>query len=185
MAKAKKKIKKAVPLLRLDLGCGAAVRDGFRGVDKRKLSRDIVQVHLGKDTWPFKDSSVEEAQALHVLQYLTPEERTHFANELYRVLAPGAKCLIVFPHWNSVRALQDPLAKSPALVEPYFGYWNADGRIANGVDWYGFTCDFDATAGYALNAPWSTKADEPRNFAMQHNANVIFDTYVTVTSKKK
>ncbi len=178
------KKKKEEAELKLDLGSGDVVEPGFTGVDSRSL-KGVQRTDLVVYPWPWKDSSVSEARAVHLLQYLSAEGRMRFADELFRVLKPGGKCSIVVPHWNGARALQDPLAKWPAVSETYFCYWNAEWRKANKADWYGLKCDFDFTYGYTVNQPWTSKAEEPRNFAIANYSNSVLDLYVNLTSRKK
>lgn len=169
--------------LKLDLGCGDVVEAGFSGVDRRKCGQTYLFDLSG--AWPMKDSVATEARAIHLLQYLPGHKRTMFANELYRVLKPGAKCSIVIPHWNSSRAYQDPLIEWPPISETTFIYWNAEWRKQNKAEHYGLNCDFDFTYGYSVVQPWGSKAEEPRGFAIAHHSNVVQDLHVNLVSRKK
>src|SRR5262245_23385575 len=90
LKKKKAKKEKEPDLLKIDLGCGTNPQPGFLGADIIKTKQAEWIVDLRK-RWPWKDNSVDEAVSSHFLEHLTGPERAHFANELYRVLKPGAK----------------------------------------------------------------------------------------------
>ena len=122
---------KAVKLINLDLGSGPNKKDGFIGVDKYKMKGVDVVCDLGKEKWPWKDNSVDEVNCTHFLEHLTnfngKWERTHFFNELYRVMKKGAKATLVFPHWCSNRYYGDPTHCEP-FSEFGFYYLSKDWR---------------------------------------------------------
>ncbi len=137
-------------LLKLDLGCGrgANTPDGFEKIDLHK-SPGVRQVDL-RGKWPWKSNTVDEAQANYLLHCLTMPERVHFANELYRVLKPGAKCMVIAPHWCAARAYSDPTAQWPPIAEGWFPWLNRAWRDAQGVaDGSDLVCDFDIGLGYS------------------------------------
>ena len=59
--------------LKLDLGCGQNVREGFEGVD---LYGDKAKhkVDLFKFPWPFKDGSVDEINCSHFMEHIPARE---------------------------------------------------------------------------------------------------------------
>lgn len=173
-AKVKKKgkrVRKSIPLLKLDLGCGANKRPGYTGVDQHQFVGVDVVTDLRKP-WPWKDNSVETVACSHFLEHLTAPERTHFANELYRVLAPGGTCELITPHWCAARAYGDPTHQWPPVAEFWFYYLKPEWRTVNAphtdisVDKRGFTCNFDVTWGYALRQDLLLKAQEVQQDAM-------------------
>src|SRR5688572_13911022 len=101
--------------IKLDLGCGPNKKEGFLGVDSIKFKGVDVVFDLATGRWPWKDNSVSEAHASHFVEHLDAKERTHFVNELYRVLKPGATAQIIVPHWASQRAYGDPTHKWPPV----------------------------------------------------------------------
>jgi len=127
-------------------------------------------------TEPLADNSVDEAHCSHFIEHLTnlddKWERTHFFNELYRVLKPGASCSLVLPHWASNRYYGDPTHKEP-FSEMGFFYLSKDWRLSQAPHTDAqitgnpslYSCDFEATWGYSLH-----QALQLRNQEYQQNA---------------
>jgi 2-polyprenyl-3-methyl-5-hydroxy-6-metoxy-1,4-benzoquinol methylase len=91
--------------------------------------------------WPWPDSSVSEVAAYDVIEHIA--DRTHFMNELHRVLAPGGCAIIETP--NASRGagyFQDPTHKAPWCMNS-FQYFEdgsfAQRRLAKS---YGITARF-------------------------------------------
>ena len=171
-------------LLRLDLGTGKGAKrpDGFVGVDIHKW--DGVKVVDLRKRWPWKTSTVDEANADYLLQYLTADERVHFANELYRVLKPGGKCTIVVPHWCASRAYGDLLVAWPPVAEMWFAMLNKAWRDAqNCVDNWGYACDFDHTLGYGLHPQILTRNVEYQQNAITWWKEAAQDIYATLVKR--
>lgn len=60
--------------------------------------KDLAKV---KKKWTQADSSIDEVNVINLVQFLTPSERIHFVNELFRVMKSGARAQISAPHWCS------------------------------------------------------------------------------------
>jgi len=137
--------------LKLDLGCSNHKVAGFVGVDVNKVDGVDVVCDLGKDPWPWADSSVDETNCSHTLEHIPARQRIHFFNELYRVLKPGAKAVFVTPHWASCRAYGDVTHEWPPVSEMFWAYLDKTWRDAN-VCHIPFVCDFTAGYGYSTAA---------------------------------
>lgn len=182
-------------LLRLDLGTGRGRNkpEGFLGVDLVRFDgnppKKIVGVDLCHDLrtkWPWKTNSVDEVQANYLLQYFTARERVHFVNELYRVLRPGAKALLLTPHWSSAKAYMDVMVQFPPVSEAWFSTLSAPWREAqNCVDSSGYTCDFDHTLGYGLHPQIVTHAHEYQTHAVTFWKEAAQDLIVTLIKVEK
>ena len=182
--KLKFKEHKEPKLLKLDLGTGKGRTkpDGFVGVDIIKFKGVDKVVDLTKP-WPWKSASVDEAQAVYVLNYLTQKELVHFVNELHRVLKKGAKALIVVPHWCASKAYADVRIKS-VLAEAWFPQLNKGQRDAqNSVDTSGLKCDFDFTLGYGLHPLIIPRAEEYKHNALMWWKEAAQDTCITLTKR--
>jgi hypothetical protein len=177
MGREAKRKKAAAPELRLDFGCGPHPREGFEGVDVLDFGQKHV-VDLRK-RWPWKDGSVAEAHTSHFLEHLTAAERIHFVNELYRVLAPGAKCQVIVPHWGSARAYGDLTHQWPPVSEFWFYYLDRDWRAANAPHNDGYTCNFKITWSYALHPALSGRNQEFQANAVQWYKEAIQDIMAT------
>lgn len=180
------------PQLRLDLGCGKSKcppgPDGvpWVGVDRCGFPGVDAVVNLGRDPWPWPDGSVDEARSSHMVEHLEPAERIHFANELFRVLRPGGKCLLIAPHSSSVRAYGDLTHKWPPVCEFWLPYLNAQWRAANAPHLdaaevgEGYTCNFYFTSGFSVRADVQVKPDEYIQFAMANYCDVKQDMIATL-----
>lgn len=180
-------------LLRIDLGCGPNKKDGFKGCDRIEFEGVDFVFDAGTDRWPFEDSSVDEAHASHFLEHLTNLgdrwERTHFFNELWRVLKPQAGCLLIFPHWASNRYYGDPTHKEP-FSEMGFYYLSKEWRLSQAPHtdskWNpkGYSCDLDASWGYSMHPQISVRNQEFQQFAQQFYKEACQDIIATVKAKK-
>lgn len=185
MVKAHKLFKKDE--LKIDLGCGPNKKEGFIGVDQINFPNVDVVMHLGKDKLPFADNSVVEFHCSHFMEHLTANERTHVVNELYRVMKPGAKGIVVVPHWASCRAYGDPTHVWPPVSEFWFYYLKKEWRAANAPHTdiehfeHGFNCDFEVTYGYALRQDLLTRNQEYQMFAVANYKEVCQDIIATFT----
>ncbi len=179
MVKRKPKLVEAP--LKLDFGCGKNPREGFEGVDAMDFGQKW-KVDLRKK-WPWPDESVEEAHCSHFVEHLTGPERIHFVNELHRVLKQGAKCQVITPHWCSARAYGDLTHQWPPVSEFWFYYLSKDWRSVNAPHNVGYTCDFDATWGYALHQVLHGRNQEYQTYALSNYKEAAQDMICTLTKK--
>lgn len=171
--------------LRIDLGCGTRKREGFVGVDVRPFEGVDVVMDAGADRWPWNDSTVDEAHASHVVEHLTPAQRIHFVNELYRVLKPGARATLIAPHWCSTRAYGDLTHVWPPVCEMWFFYLNAEWRKVNAPHCDAYTCDFAPTWGYTLHPVMTQgRSQDFVNFATSAYKEVCQDIQATLVKPK-
>jgi ubiquinone/menaquinone biosynthesis C-methylase UbiE len=169
--------------MRLNLGCGKDVREGWENVDALSLAEGVTVWDL-REAWPWPDNSVEEAYCSHFLEHLTNPERCHFWNELYRVLAPGAKAQIIVPHWSSHRAYGDPTHQWPPVSEMAFFYLSKEWRDSQAPHTNELLkCDFEATWSYGLNQQLSVRNQEWQQFAVNWYKEAVTDIFATVTKK--
>lgn len=185
-----KKTTKKEETLKIDLGCGPNPREGFVGVDMFKMDNVSIVCNLAKEKWPFKDNSVDEAHASHFIEHLTnlgdKWERTHFFNELWRVLKPGAKATLIFPHWASNRYYGDPTHKEP-FSEMAFLYLNREWRMSQAphadAKWQkgAYKCNFDSQYGYNLHPHLLTRNQEYQQNAISWYKEAAQDIVATLT----
>ncbi len=165
---------------KLDIACGQNKTAGYYGVDIAK-GPGVDMVHdLEKFPWPFPDASVDEAVCSHYIEHT--KDLMKFMNEVHRILKPGAKILILAPYYNSMRAWQDP-THTRVISETSFLYYNKDWRVANKLDHYPISADFDYTFGYNITPDWANRAEEARAFAIRHYTNVVSDIQAILTKK--
>ena len=189
-ASAAKKLKAIKsPRLKLDLGCGPNVRDGFEGADQYGFDGKVKHILDLRKPWPWKEASVLDAHSSHFIEHLTALERVHFWNELYRVLVPGGTCQIIVPHWNSCRAYGDPTHQWPPVSEFTWLYLDRPWRLANAPHTDaahlpgGFACDFEWSYGYAMRQDLMVRNQEYQQFALQNYKEVALDFVATVKKR--
>jgi len=106
-------------MIKLNLGCGQNLKEGYINVDKfNSFSPDVV-CDLEVTPWPFESNSVDEITMYHVLEHLGADVNVFFAvmKEMYRVCAPGAVIHIAVPHPRS-----DSFDGDPTHVRPINQY---------------------------------------------------------------
>jgi hypothetical protein len=166
-------------LVKLDLGADAVRPDleGHVRVDFFGGKVDLTK------RWPWKSNSVAEGVSNYLLQYLTPGQRIHFANELYRVLVPGGKFQIHTPHEFAARAYADLRVQWPPVTEWWYPALNAEFRKLNKVE-QGYTCNFDNGIGYGLHPALHARNPEFQQEAMAWKKEACQDLIVTLTAIK-
>lgn len=185
--------KKEVKLVKLDIGSGGnKISPEHIGIDMYKMKGVDVVCNVGKEKLPYKDNSVDEIYASHFLEHLTnlgdKWERTHFFNEIYRVLKKGGKATLIFPHWCSNRYYGDPTHKEP-FSEMGFYYlskeWRETQAPHSDKKWNknGYNCDFEAVWGYTMREDILTRNAEYQQNAMANFKEVIQDIQATLTKR--
>lgn len=94
--------------MRLNLGCGQNMLDGFVNVDKH--GEPDIRHDLEVFPWPWATSSVRAVRLNHVLEHLgrDPDVFIGIMRELYRVCAPEAAVQINVPHPRHDHFIGDP-----------------------------------------------------------------------------
>lgn len=179
-----------VKLLKLNLGAGKVRMDGYLSVDSIPFEGLDVVADL-RVRWPWEDSSVSDIHMSHVLEHFTGPQRVHIFNEMFRVLAPGGKSLIVTPHWSSQRAYGDFTHEWPPVSEFLYYYlsklWREANAPHNDIQYNpeGYNCDFEFVGGYGLHPGIMSWNEERRGYAQQWFKEACTDIYMTITSLKK
>lgn len=190
MSKKKKAITpEAVPLIRLDVGCGPNKKGPeWTGVDSIKFPNVDVVADLN-NRWPFKDGSVEEIHCSHCIEHFDAMQRVHVYNEMYRVLRQGGKATLVAPFWSSGRAYGDPTHKWPPISGFSFFYLLKSWRMQNAPHSDaehlagGYKCDFDATWGFSLHPQIAARNQEFQQFAITFYAEAAQDVMVNLVKR--
>ena len=105
--------------MRLNLGCGSKILDGWHNVDKYPTFSPNQVVDLEVFPWPWPDSSVDEVLLCHVLEHLGAATDVYLGiiRELYRVCRDEAKIVIVVPHPRHDNFLGDPTHVRPITTD--------------------------------------------------------------------
>lgn len=90
--------------MKLNLGCGADIRDGWVNLDMCPAQGvDVVHV-LGSGPLPFDNATFDLIRASHVLEHVQNWE--YVLHECYRVMRPGGSLEILVPY--GINAIQHP-----------------------------------------------------------------------------
>jgi len=97
-------------MLKIDLGCGEIVKEGYSGLDIRALPGTKYVADARR--LPLSGESVDELNASYFIEYLPARELKDYLQEWLRVLTPGGRLHIETPNLEAVaRKLSDALAK--------------------------------------------------------------------------
>ena len=177
-------------MVKLNLGSGKEIKEGFDGVDIRdfgqKYIHDIrngltVLATGAHDSERLGDESVDEVYTRYFLPILTKQERMSFFNELYRILKPNAIATIIIPNWNSAGGYGHPDFKDP-IYEGFFYFLSKKWREENAPDVDDLTCNFEVTWGYNMHPNLLVRNQEYQQFAISNYCNAGVD--IIATAKK-
>ncbi len=93
----------------LDVGCGINKLAGSIGIDRNAASKADVLVDVDRLPYPFRDSSFDKLQAIHVIEHVSDVIRT--LEEWNRVVRDGGEVLIATPHYTDFSSFCDPTHK--------------------------------------------------------------------------
>lgn len=94
--------------MRLNLGAGHAIKDGFINHDIVKHQKEIDVVHdLNILPWPWKDSSVQLILANSVFEHLKLD-LIESCNECWRIIKPNGRLHLEYPIFTSNNIHHDP-----------------------------------------------------------------------------
>lgn len=89
--------------MKLNLGCGDDIREGYINIDVRKTDPRVLVMDLEKELLkPFPDNSVEEIIARDFIEHLSWRRVEDFLRDMYRVLKPGGKAYIQVPDLEAI-----------------------------------------------------------------------------------
>lgn len=91
--------------MKLNLGSGKDIRNGYINVDIAKVDGVDVVHDLNKYPYPFKANSAEEVLCFHIIEHLDSPIR--FLEELFRICRNNAIIRIETPHHASGNAYAD------------------------------------------------------------------------------
>ena len=106
--------------MKLNLGCGDDIKEGFYNVDKRHRKGVDLIFDLNKKTWPFKTNSVDYIYCKDILEHL--DDMHNSMNEISRILKPGGKVFITMPHYTSPDAWGDPEHTRPINSKTFYHF---------------------------------------------------------------
>jgi len=93
--------------MKINMGSGMRYIPGHINIDKSKFAHPDLKLDLEKGNLPYKDNSVDEIIATHILEHIS--NIIPLMNECYRVLKEGGKMYIEVPQGDGI--LADPTHK--------------------------------------------------------------------------
>ena len=113
--------------MKLNLGCGDNLLDGYINVDKYDKAADV-QADI--TDLPFEDNSVDKVVAYQVIEHVPYNLNDKLFAEIYRVLKPGGTAILETPDIDVValKILQEGLTDQWVynLVGEYYRPWDKD-----------------------------------------------------------
>lgn len=86
--------------IRLNLGCGNCILDGWTNVDPHAehLGKKLgVEVDLSVFPWPWKSFTVDKILASHILEHFDKATGFQFLHECWRILKPKGQLYLAVP----------------------------------------------------------------------------------------
>ena len=104
--------------MKLNLGCGNKLIEGYINLDKFNYYKCDVTHDLEKFPYPFESNSINEILLSHVLEHIgqQPEIFINIIKELYRICKKNALIIIKVPHPRHEDFLSDPTHVRPITV---------------------------------------------------------------------
>lgn len=107
--------------MKLNLGCGNDYKKGYVNVDSSKDVKPDKVWNLEKTPLPFKDNSVDEILAFHVLEHIN--NFLPLIHEFHRICKQGARIKIKTPFYAAWGQFNDPT--HVRFFSPFtFNYFN-------------------------------------------------------------
>jgi len=95
--------------MKINLGCGKDIREGWVNVDRVKIDGVDIVHDLNKFPYPFKSNSADYISMKHILEHL--DDIPKVMEEIHRILKPYGKVEIIVPYYKSTAAVTDPTHK--------------------------------------------------------------------------
>lgn len=135
--------------MKLDIGCGKHITEGYEGVDKTQTGNVKYVVNLEHERIPVADNSVDEVVCRHFLEHV--QNIFHCMDEIHRVMKPDAVMHVIVPHYKSRHAFQDP-THVRFFTEKTFKYW--DGEYIQQYADYNIKAVFETKQLYVHGEDW-------------------------------
>jgi hypothetical protein len=83
--------------MRLNLGCGLDIKEGYTNVDIRSTHPSVTITDLSNFPWPFEDNSTKEILMLDFLEHFPYKNTQRILMECYRILEDDGSVVIQVP----------------------------------------------------------------------------------------
>ncbi len=104
--------------MKLNLGCGSKILDGYINVDKFDYYKPNIVHDLEKFPYPFDENSVDQIILSHVLEHIgqDPDIFNKIIKEFYRICKNEAIINIAVPHPRHDAFISDPTHVRPITL---------------------------------------------------------------------
>tara|TARA_B100001121_G_scaffold167333_1_gene146167 strand:+ start:210 stop:770 length:561 start_codon:yes stop_codon:yes gene_type:complete len=104
--------------MKLNLGCGSKILDGYINVDKFDYYKPNIVHDLETFPYPFENNSVDEILVSHVLEHIgqSPEIFMKIIKEFYRICHDNSMIKIIVPHPRHNDFIADPTHVRPITI---------------------------------------------------------------------
>jgi SAM-dependent methyltransferase len=118
----------------LDLGCGLGTflsllkKRGVHGIGVdafpdavaacRERGLDVAEADLFAFL-PETDRTFDGVFCSHIIEHLQPQDAIRFLNDVFRVLNPGGRCIIITPNFRDIEVVTDMFWLDVTHVRPY------------------------------------------------------------------
>ena len=94
--------------MKLNLGCGAQLREGYDNIDL-KGGKDVIKLDL-RDELPYKKGTVDEIYASHIIEHFTQDEAITMLCEWHTLLKKGGTLELWTPDFHKlvVKYVENP-----------------------------------------------------------------------------
>lgn len=88
--------------VKLNVGCGKDVQEGYINIDIRSDLSDVVEGDIRSLDKITKKGAVEEIRAIDVLEHVSYRETQEILKHWYQMLSPGGSIFIQSPHCSAL-----------------------------------------------------------------------------------
>jgi len=111
-------------MVKLHIGCGRDIKEGFVNIDRVKGDGVDVVCNLGHQRLPFEDNTVDNVYANSFIEHLDCDETDFLLDELHRVCKSGAVIEFISPHYLAPASSR--VWHKQRISEGYFNDYSAD-----------------------------------------------------------
>ena len=121
--------------MKLNLGCGHNIKEGWVNLDIEKRKGVDVVHNLEEFPYPFKSNHFDLILADNVLEHL--EDTIGVMAEIHRILKPRGQVILRFPYFQHPNAWVDPTHKKCLTAETFNYFVKQKKRIVRGKSIHG------------------------------------------------
>lgn len=120
--------------LKLNIGGGATVKEGYFNLDLVELPQVDIVADLNQPFSLLPDNSVERVYTCHVLEHVS--NLLGLMEELHRICTPGAEIEIIVPHFSNPLYYSDPTHVRPWGIYTIAYFMDKEDQVGRKVPCY-------------------------------------------------